>query len=147
MPPPRASKIDTFPPGVLCRSPWLVLAPLWLPFGSIFVVLVHFWLRFRPFWLHFLVKILVLWVPEFATHLRIAVRTSIKGNLPCRHASPTWPGAGTCRRQFAKWSNHDISLIVLAQKLQFIMPPAARKSCFFVVSGCKTQKTVFVYPS
>ena len=41
-----ASKIHTFPQGVLCRSPCLVLAPFWLHFG-------RFWHPFGSILVHF----------------------------------------------------------------------------------------------
>ena len=44
-----ASKSDTFPQGVLCKSPWLVLAFL-APFWSL---LAPFRLHFGSFWLHY----------------------------------------------------------------------------------------------
>ena len=76
-----------------------------LPFGSTLVafgtlsapfwaILATFWPLLTPFWIlsaPFFIKNLVFWVPEFAKHLQIAVRTSIKGNLPCMHAFPPGP--------------------------------------------------------
>ena len=77
-----ASKTDTVPQGVLCRSPWLVLAPLGLhfgrfghPVGSIlynFVFIIeHVGSIFykKPF----------LSAPEYAEHLQITADTSIEG--------------------------------------------------------------------
>ena len=105
-----------------------ILVALWLRFGSLCIAFGWFWLLFgstlvdlgilsapfccilAPFWplwapvwtlsAPLFIKSHVFWIPEFAHDLQIAVRTSIKGNLPCMHAFPTWPGAGTCRRQF-----------------------------------------------
>ena len=96
-------------PGRHFEGNFVAFGRFWLPFGSTLVAFgtlsAHFGIILAAFGsiLDPLGSIFdknpVFWVPEFANHLQIAVRTSIKGNLPCTHASPTWPGAGTCRRQ------------------------------------------------
>ena len=73
---------DTFPQGVLCRSPWLVLAPFWLHFG-------RFWLPFGSILDHFgsiiehvgsiFYQKPSLSAPEYAEHLQITADTSIEG--------------------------------------------------------------------
>ena len=75
-------KKDTFPQGVLCRSPWLVLARFclhfdrpWHPFGSL---LGHFGSIIEHVGSIFWQKP-SLWAPEYAEHLQITADTPIEG--------------------------------------------------------------------